>query len=189
MPERAELLQMDKEVLVDMLEDAAKNWLAHDGLWFQAVEKLVDMQTAIEADRQAWKIFTQIEAKRIMARHGIEPGGGIDALEKALRFRLYARINEQEIYRVDDKTLRFEMKQCRVQVARERKGLPDFPCKSVGIVEYAYFAVTVDPRIRTEVLFCPPDLRPEGCYCSWQFTLEDEAVPAEEIVPEESVYG
>jgi hypothetical protein len=189
MPERNLLLQMDKEVLVDMLEDAAKNWLAHDGLWFQAVEKAVDMDTAIELDRQAWKIFTQIEAKRIMARHGIESGGGIDALEKALRFRLYARINEQEIYRADDKTLRFEMTECRVQVARERKGLPDFPCKSVGIVEYAYFAVTIDPRIRTEVIFCPPDLRPEGCYCSWQFTLEDEPIPPDEIVPSESVYG
>ena len=93
------------------------------------------------------------------------------------------------MYRVDEKTLRFEMKQCRVQVARERKGLPDFPCKSVGIVEYAYFAAAIDPRIRTEVLFCPPDIRPEGCYCSWQFTLEDQPIPAEEIVPEESVYG
>ena len=82
MPERDHLLKLDKEVLVDMLEDAAKNWLAHDGLWFQAVEKLVDMETAINADRQAWKIFTQIEAKRIMARQGIEAGGGVRPLKK-----------------------------------------------------------------------------------------------------------
>jgi hypothetical protein len=182
-------MQMEKESLIDMLEDAAKNWLAHDGLWFQAVEKQSDLSTAIELDRQAWKIFTQIEAKRIMGRHGIEPGGGLEALEKALQLRLYARVNDQAHYRVDDKTLRFEMTECRVQVARERKGLPDFPCKSVGIVEYAYFAHTIDPRIRTEVIVCPPDVRPEGSFCTWQFTLEDEPIPEDKILDVEFMFG
>ncbi|MFC1936856.1 DUF6125 family protein [Chloroflexota bacterium] len=182
MPERETLLELDKETLVDLLEDAAKIWLAHDGLWFQAVEKEAGLDTAIKLDRQAWKIFTQIEGKRIMGRLGIEPGGGVDALEQALKFRLYARINEQTIYRVDDKTIRFEMNECRVQAARERKGLPAFPCKSVGIVEYAYFAHTIDPRLRTEVIHCPPDLRPEGCYCTWQFTLEDQPIPDQDVL-------
>ena len=85
MPERDFLLELDKETLVDMLEDAAKNWLAHDGLWFQEVEKQFGMDAALKADAQAWKIFTQIEAKRIMRQMGIEPGGGIEALDKALR--------------------------------------------------------------------------------------------------------
>ena len=189
MPERDHLLDLDKDTLVDLLEDAAKNWLAHDGLWFQAVEKEFGMETALKMDAQAWKIFTQLEAKQIMRRLGLEPGGGIEAMEQALRYRLYARINEQEIYRSDPRTLRFEMKSCRVQVARERKGLPDFPCKSVGIVEYAYFAHTIDPRLKTEVIFCPPDFRPEGCYCTWQFTLQDEPVPEDEILPDGAVYG
>lgn len=188
MPDRETLMQLDREALVDLLEDAAKNWLAHDGLWFQAVEKEHGMEAAIEMDRQAWKVFTQIEAKRIMGRHEMAPGGGIDALEKALKFRLYARINEQEVYRVDQNTLRFEMTNCRVQSARERKGLPAFPCKSVGMVEYAYFAHTIDPRIRTEVIFCPPDVRPEGSYCTWQFALEKEPIPADDLLPVGSVY-
>ncbi|MFN2146559.1 MAG: DUF6125 family protein [Anaerolineales bacterium] len=189
MPEREMLLQLDKETLVDLLEDAAKNWLAHDGLWFQAVEKEFGMSAALDMDRRAWKLFTQVEAKRIMRHLGLEPGGGIEALDQALRYRQYARINEQEIYRVDENTLRFEMKECRVQVARDRKGLPAFPCKAVGMVEYAYFAHTIDPRIKTEVIFCPPDFRPEGTFCTWQFTLQEKPVPAENIVPQDSVYG
>lgn len=84
-----------------MLEDQAKNWLAHDGLWFQAVEKQYDMKTAIELDKEAWISFTQIEAKRIMRRHDISPGSGIPALKKALQFRLYARINEQSLISID----------------------------------------------------------------------------------------
>jgi hypothetical protein len=177
MPDREILKSLSKEILIDMLEDQAKNWLAHDGLWFLAVEKKCGMDTAIELDKEAWISFTQIEAKRIMRRHGIEPGGGIQALKKALQFRLYARINEQSLTEIDPGKLRFEMNDCRVQSARKRKGLPDFPCKPVGIAEYAYFAHAIDDRIRTEVICCPPDPHPEEYYCAWLFCLEDDPIP------------
>jgi len=67
----------------------------------------------------------------------------------------------------------FRMKDCRVQAARKRKGLPDFPCKPVGLVEYSGFARTIDPRIETHCLGCPPDPHPDGWYCSWEFRLRD----------------
>lgn len=181
MPERDLLLSLPKETLVDMLEDQAKNWLAHDGLWFQAVERRLGMDEAIKLDKEAWISFTQIEAKRIMRRRGIEPGGGLAALKEALQFRLYARINEQSLIMEDQHSLRFEMNECRVQSARKRKGLDDFPCKPVGFAEYAYFAHTIDPRIRTQVISCPPDPHPAEYYCAWHFSLEEEAIPLEEL--------
>lgn len=73
------------------------------------------------------------------------------------------------------------MNDCRVQSARKRKGMENFPCKPVGIAEYAYFAHTIDPRIRTEVISCPPDPHPEGYYCAWQFSLEEVPIPIEEL--------
>lgn len=181
MPDRDLLLSLPKEILIDMLEDQAKNWLAHDGLWFQAVERRFGMQEAIQLDKEAWITFTQIEAKRIMRRHGIEPGEGLQALKKALQFRLYARINEQSLVDEGPTSFRFEMNDCRVQSARKRKGLNDFPCKPVGIAEYAYFAYTIDPRIRTDVICCPPDPHPESYYCAWRFTLEEQPIPAEDL--------
>ncbi len=48
------LRSLDKDELVRMLMDDAKNWLAHDGLWFQAVERAHGMEAAIDADRAAW---------------------------------------------------------------------------------------------------------------------------------------
>ncbi len=171
------LLALDKQTLVGMLEDQAKNWLAHDGLWFQAVERRHGMASAIDLDREAWMDFTRIEARRIMERHGIEAGGGLDALARALQYRLYALLNRQSMTRIDDRTLRFEMNECRVQAARQRKGLSDFPCKPVGLVEYACFAHTVDPRIRTRVVACPPDAHPAAFHCAWVFTLEEQAIP------------
>jgi hypothetical protein len=173
LPDRETLRHHSKEELIDLLEIAAKNWLAHDGLWFLAAEDAFDMETAIELDRRAWEQFTVIEAKRIMRFLDIEPGGGIPALEKALQYRLYARLNEQEMIDVDERTFIFRMNDCRVQAARKRKGLPDFPCKPVGLVEYTNFATTIDPRFQTECIACPPDPHPEEYWCAWKFTLRE----------------
>lgn len=173
MNNRDALRQLSKDQLIDLLEDAAKNWLAHDGLWFLAAEEKFDMETAIALDKRAWEQFTVIEAKRMMRRLNIEPGGGLPALKKALQFRLYAHINVQEIVDVDEHTFIFRMNRCRVQTARQRKGLPDFPCKPVGLVEYANFAATIDPRIRTRCIACPPDPHPDNYWCAWEFTLAE----------------
>ncbi len=156
------------------LLDFAKLWLAHDGLWFQAIEKKYGIDAAIEMDTEAWSRFSPIEAKRIMKRLGIEPGGGIPALIKALDERLYEQINQQEVIEQDDKHAVFQMNACRVQNARHRKNLKPFPCKSVGIVEYTTFAQTIDPRIKTKCHRCPPDDFNGEYWCKWEFTIEDE---------------
>jgi len=169
---RAHLSELSKEQLIGMLEDASKNWLAHDGLWFLAVEGQADMDTAIELDRQAWERFTVLEAKRIMERHGIEAGSGLAGLERALGYRLYAHLNTQEIVERTESSFVFRMNACRVQTARHRQKLSDFPCKSVGVVEYAGFARTIDPRIQTECICCPPDDHPAEYFCAWRFSLE-----------------
>ena len=81
-------------------------------------------------------------------------------------------INEQHLeWSKDRRRLRFVMDACRVQQTRRRKGLADFPCKPVGTVEFSTFARTVDPRIRTTCLACPPDETGERA-CSWGFSLE-----------------
>jgi hypothetical protein len=160
-------------LLEGMLDDFAKNWLAHDGLWFQAVENKFGMEAAIDCDREAWRIFTVIEAKRIMKRHNIAAGSGLDGLKKALGFRLYARLNTQEITAETENSFVFRMNACRVQTARARKGLDDFPCKSVGVVEYSEFARTIDERINTECLACPPDDHPAEYFCAWRFSIAD----------------
>lgn len=171
--EGIELLRsLSKDELISIIVDDAKNWLAHDGLWFQAVEKRYGIDVAIDADIEAWRYFTVIEAKRIMERLGMQPGGGIPALVECLKHRLYARLNLQDAIEQSDSRVVFRMLDCRVQSARKRKGLPDFPCKEVGKVEYAEFARTIDPRIKTRCIACPPDKHPETFWCAWEFSLE-----------------
>jgi hypothetical protein len=167
-----DIQDMSKDEIRELLQDAAVNWLAHDGLWFRAVEDKYGLEAAMELDRAAWEKFTVLEAKRIMKRLNLQPGGGIPGLVLALNFRLYAHINVQEITEITTGRCVFRMKSCRVQEARRRQGLADFPCKSIGLIEYGGFARTIDPRIETRCLHCPPDPHPEDSWCAWEFTIE-----------------
>ena len=167
----ARLAALSREELIAIIVDDAKNWLAHDGLWFQAVEKSYGMAAAVAIDSEAWQYFTVIEAKRIMARLGLKAGGGIPALVECLQQRFYARLNLQDVIEESENRVVFRMLDCRVQSARKRKGLADHPCKSVGLVEYSEFARTIDPRLQTRCLACPPDAHPDAFWCAWEFTL------------------
>jgi len=163
--------RMTRQELLCALEMFAKNWLAHDGCWFLAAEEQFDIETAIDLDARSWKRFAAAEARRIMTTFSIPASGGLEALERALSLRLYAVVNTQRTeWSADRRHLRFFMDVCRVQDARHRKGLPGFPCKRVGLIEFETFAATIDARIEATCLHCPPDSAP-GQYCGWEFTI------------------
>lgn len=167
--------EMSREDLLQALGMFARNWLAHDGCWFLAAEERFGMETAIGLDARSWERFAAAEARRIMATFAIAPGGGLPALEKALGLRMYSMVNAQHTEWVrEGSRLRFFMDVCRVQETRRRKGLPDFPCRDVGLVEFSTFAMTIDLRIRTTCLNCPPQA-PQGAYCAWEFALEEDS--------------
>jgi hypothetical protein len=166
------LQNLSREELLKLLEVYARNWLAHDGCWFLAAEESFGLATAIALDCKSWERFSPIEAKRIMEAFAIPENGGLEALEEALGYRLYACINRDKIERRSADTLIYKMIECRVQSARQRKGLPSFPCKPVGEIEYSVFARTVDSRISTRCIQCPPGPMPDSGYvCAWEFTI------------------
>ena len=171
---------LDEKGLRDLLKVYAINWLAHDGCWFQSCEFKWDMAMAKSVNDATWERFAGLEAERILKFLGRKPGEGLDALEEALGFRLYASVNRQEIVQRTSMSFIFRMRECRVQAARERKGMQPYPCKSGGIAEYTNFAKAVDSRIMTRCLGCPPDPLPPEWFCAWEFSLEtDKGSPHE----------
>jgi len=164
--------QLEKADLLRLIDIYSKNWLAMDGVWFQSVEHKFGMEEAIEHDENAWRRFTVIEANRIKQFLNLPEKAGIEGLKKALAFRMYANINEDEII-VKENVLIYRTLNCRVQNARKRKGMAFHPCKSVGIIEYTGFAKTIDDRFTCEAISCYPDVTDETCNCSWKFTLAE----------------
>ncbi|MGD9212379.1 MAG: DUF6125 family protein [Desulfobacteraceae bacterium] len=160
------------EPQMDALLDAlAVNWLANDGVWFQAVEFANGMNDAKRCNDSCWGHFSPVEAASIKRFLSLDPQPGLEGLKKALNFRLYARVNTQSFHDEGPGSFVFQMNACRVQDARKRKGLDDYPCKSGGLVEYSTFATAIDSRIKTECVGCPPDDHPEEWYCAWRFVL------------------
>jgi hypothetical protein len=129
----APLLNLSPEKLDELKKTIAVNWLANDGVWFQAVEFSMDMTEAKKCNDSCWSHFSPFEAWSIFV---------------------------------------FQMNDCRVQSARKRKGLSDYPCKSAGIIEYTTFAESIDSRIQTSCISCPPDPHPEEWYCAWRFSIK-----------------
>ena len=84
---------------------------------------------------------------------------------------MYSRVNVQTIIDESPTSIIFQMNDCRVQSARKRKGLADYPCKSAGLVEYSRFAWGIDDRIRTECIGCPPGGALGGGFCGGGFFL------------------
>jgi hypothetical protein len=123
------LLEMDRKNLISLIDAMATNWLASDGVWFQAVENNHDMYTSKRCNDTCWTRYSPLEASMIKSFLKLHEQGGLDGLEQALGLRLYARINQQTVQRSGNELV-FHMVKCRVQEARKRKGLPDYPCKS-----------------------------------------------------------
>lgn len=168
----AALTGLGAEKLSKLLEAMAVNWLALDGVWFQAVESRQGMDAAKAVNDGCWAHFSPLEAARIKALKNLPEAGGLEALANTFLHRLYGAINEQKVFFEPDGALVMQMTKCRVQNTRQRKGLPDYPCKSAGVVEYSTFASTVDARIQCECIACPPDPHPEEYFCAWRFRLK-----------------
>ncbi len=168
------LLDMKPDDLQNLKSRLAKNWLVSDGVWFQTVEFAEGMNEAKRCNDTCWAQFSPVEAQSIRELLGLTAEPGLDGLKRALGFRIYESVNTQSITEETENSFIFQMNKCRVQDARKRKGLDDYPCKSAGLVEYSYFATAIDSRIQTECLGCPPDPHPEEWYCAWKFTLNSE---------------
>lgn len=168
------LQKLSREELIHLIEDYSKNWLAMDGVWFQSIERKYGMDKAMYHDSEAWKRFTVIEAKRIKRFLNLPEHPGLEGLAQSLQLRFYANLNNADsIIDTEKRTLLYQTYECRVQQARERKGMPYHPCKSVGEIEYAGFARTIDERITCKCISCFPDIVNSKCCCVWLFQLTE----------------
>jgi len=63
-----------------------RSYASVDGLWFMKVEERYDFDTALEIDREVWKVLPKIQARTLKSM--IDNGQGLDALRDALETKL-----------------------------------------------------------------------------------------------------
>ena len=166
---KIDLMSLSKKELVGMIESFCHSTYAVDGLWFQAVEKLLDTQKAIDMDKEVWSKAGFGEAIRLKKLTKITED--LNGLAKAFNLHSMFQVTEYEVSLPSDDVLIFTVTNCKPQNARIMKGLGEFACKDVGIPCMEGFAKGINPRSKVKCLTCPPDPHPGDRWCQWEFTI------------------
>lgn len=168
------LRALSREELVELVRIYAKNAVALDGVWFQAIEAERGMDEAMHFNNAAWQRFPVSDARRLKSFLHLEEHPGLPGLARALPLKFNSIANHADLQWDGDGALVYRVLDCRVQTARMRKDMPLHPCKVTGSYEFAAFSRAIDDRIRCEAASCYPDVTDEGCSCSWRFWIQED---------------
>jgi hypothetical protein len=160
---------MEKDDLLNYLEFLLWHYRVVDSFWFLHVEEAHGRETAEKLNEEVWARVGPRSIRDLKTYFNIREKG-LDGLEKALRLFPWTNIGGHQIRKTDSEII-LTVPRCPPQVARLKRGLGEYDCKDMHKREFINAAKEMDPRIRVECDFAPPDPHPKDLFCKWRFTI------------------
>lgn len=157
--------------VVNYLEFLLHSYRVADAFWYLNVEGAHGSDEANRINQKVWGKTAQLAARDLKKRFGLE-GGGLKNWAKAQKLYPWSILVGYQYLEREDEVL-VEVPSCPSQEARLQRGLGEYACKEMHRAEFEQFAREIDPRVKVECLFAPPDSHPPECFCRWRFTLEE----------------
>ncbi len=163
---------MDLDQLRRYVDFLLYHYRVVDAFWFIKVAEHFDQATAERLNEEVWEPAGKLGARALRQRFDLEEKG-IRGFVQAQRLYPWCALIGYEIEE-DDNQASITVPSCPVQRARLDRGDGEYACKEMHRREFVAFAAEIDPRIRVECEFAPPDPHPAECFCRWRFYLEPE---------------
>lgn len=169
--DRETLAKMPIERLLDLFFLQIRNLWRVDGLYFLGIEKKFGTEAATEIDAGVWVVMAKIEAKSLQKMFQVGENAEIPAIIGLLRKSSWALDQPFKTIELSEKRAVLSIDRCRTQERRLSKGLGEFPCKKARLGYLRKFVQTLNPDIKVNCVFCPPDEHPLDAWCKWEFKL------------------
>jgi len=164
------LKKTSKETLLNLFFMQVRNIWRVDGLYFQGIEQKFGTEAATEIDTNCWKVLGKLEARELKNLLRIDKTD-IPEFMHALINTSWSLYQEEKQTEVSPTKGVYRVTKCRIQETRINKTLGVFPCKNVRFSYLKSFAEEFNPEIEVKCQVAPPEKRPTGVWCQWEFSL------------------
>jgi hypothetical protein len=169
--------ELEKDGMRGLLDVYGMLLLTIDGMWIQEVERRYGTEICLQIYTDVMARYGVIEARRISKFLNINPGNlDIPTMIAAYNTLPWGRVGPVEYEQVKDKEVEIRIIDCHPQAARRARGQPMFPCQQLEKAELESFFKYLNPKVKVDCIFCPPDHRPadvpERVSCCWKVVIE-----------------